>query len=318
MKLINAMKLGTLCTCMMLLGCATNTVESQGSMQRVNNVTWHQHNEVNIDDEFTDDVPEDMTRLVFIRRLDNDEEQTGANIAINDRYLVSLHPGNYTQVNSCVGMNNIGAVITQRKTNDLLLDSQPYDLVGGQTYYFDVDVDDTRQTSVQLIDEAAAKQALRDKRLQSHQVSRVVPDCPPAPFTMTLTPVTEPVAPEPIPVLKQNVSIQLKVLFDTDKAIVKPQYFSEISEVADFMKKYGNTTATIEGHTDSRASDEYNLKLSERRAQSVEQILVNQYGIPAQRLQSIGYGESRPVATNATPEGRQQNRRVVAIVEQDQ
>jgi len=72
----------------------------------------------------------------------------------------------------------------------------------------------------------------------------------------------------------------------------------------------------IEGHADERGSDEYNLKLSKERAASVRQFLVDG-GIPANRLTSEGYGESRPIATNSTEAGRQENRRVEISLDKD-
>ena len=128
--------------------------------------------------------------------------------------------------------------------------------------------------------------------------------------------VSTPIVPVVIPVLEEKVSIEMRILFDTDKAIIKPQYFSEVEDVAEFMKKYGNTNAVIEGHTDSTASDAYNQKLSERRAQAVQKMLIEKYGIDPNRLIATGYGESRPIASNTTKDGRQQNRRVIAVVEQ--
>jgi OOP family OmpA-OmpF porin len=81
------------------------------------------------------------------------------------------------------------------------------------------------------------------------------------------------------------------------------------------MKQYPQTTTTVEGHTDSVGPDAYNQKLSERRASAVKQVLVNQYGVGSERINSVGYGETRPVADNATEAGRAVNRRVEAKVE---
>lgn len=110
------------------------------------------------------------------------------------------------------------------------------------------------------------------------------------------------------------VTIDLNVEFDTNKAVIKDKYYNEIKKVSDFMKKYPDTTAVIEGHTDNVDSDEYNQKLSQARANSVRQYLINKFGIKASRLSAIGYGESRPIASNGNEEGRQKNRRVQAVI----
>lgn len=115
--------------------------------------------------------------------------------------------------------------------------------------------------------------------------------------------------------MREKITIELKVEFDTDKSFVKDQYRDEIKRVADFMKQYPKTKATIEGHTSSPASEAYNQKLSERRANSVRDYLIKEFGVDASRLKAIGYGELRPIATNDTEEGRQKNRRVWAVLE---
>lgn len=114
--------------------------------------------------------------------------------------------------------------------------------------------------------------------------------------------------------IKEDVRIEMKVLFDYDKALVKDEYLSEVEKVAKFLKEHPDTDATIEGHTDSRGSDAYNQALSERRANAVRDVLVNKYEIPEARLKAVGYGESRPVADNNTDAGRAQNRRVISVI----
>ena len=71
---------------------------------------------------------------------------------------------------------------------------------------------------------------------------------------------------------------------------------------------------TVEGHTDSQGSDAYNQKLSQSRADSVKTALITKYGIGADRVNAIGYGEAQPIADNMTAAGREQNRRVVGQV----
>ena len=118
--------------------------------------------------------------------------------------------------------------------------------------------------------------------------------------------------------LVESVRVELDVKFDFDKAQVKPESYGDIKALADFMKQYPQTSTVVEGHTDSVGSDAYNQRLSERRASAVRDVLVNQYGVESGRVQSVGYGESRPVADNATAEGRAINRRVEAEVEAQQ
>lgn len=113
----------------------------------------------------------------------------------------------------------------------------------------------------------------------------------------------------------EAVRVELDVKFDFDKAQVKQESYGDIKALADFMKQYPQTSTVVEGHTDSVGSDTYNQGLSERRASAVRDVLVNQYGVEPGRVQAVGYGESRPVADNATADGRAINRRVEAEVE---
>ncbi len=109
------------------------------------------------------------------------------------------------------------------------------------------------------------------------------------------------------------VKFTLYVEFDFDKAEIRPQYHERLKEAADFINKYPNTKFLLAGHTDSKGTDKYNQTLSERRAAAVKKYLVEKFGIGAQLLYPRGYGESRPIADNATDEGRQKNRRVEVI-----
>jgi len=135
----------------------------------------------------------------------------------------------------------------------------------------------------------------------------------PAPVVAAVEPTPEPVVAAEEPV--ELVRVELDVKFDFDKAQVKPESYGDIKNLADFMNQYPQTTTVVEGHTDSKGSDAYNQKLSERRASAVRDVLVNQYGVDASRVNAAGYGESRPVADNATDAGRAVNRRVEAEVE---
>lgn len=123
----------------------------------------------------------------------------------------------------------------------------------------------------------------------------------------------EPVA--PVAAVSDAVRVELDVKFDFDKSVVKEGSFADIQSLADFMKQYPQTSTVVEGHTDSVGTDAYNQGLSERRANAVRDVLVNQYGVESARVSSVGHGESQPVADNNTDEGRAINRRVEAAVE---
>jgi outer membrane protein OmpA-like peptidoglycan-associated protein len=99
------------------------------------------------------------------------------------------------------------------------------------------------------------------------------------------------------------------ITFDTDQDQVKSQFYPTLNSVAIVLRKFNQTLVDVLGHTDSTGSASHNQDLSQRRAGSVASYLGSQ-GIDPRRFAIIGYGASQPVATNATPDGRAQNRRV--------
>ena len=109
------------------------------------------------------------------------------------------------------------------------------------------------------------------------------------------------------------VTVNLHINFDTDSSIIKNSYENKIQEFANFLKKYPLVRAKIEAHTDATGSKKYNQKLSQRRATSTVKALVG-LDIDVSRLEAIGYGELKPVESNATKEGRASNRRVEAVI----
>ncbi len=130
----------------------------------------------------------------------------------------------------------------------------------------------------------------------------------------------KPPAPEPknIVVKKEErglvVNLASSVLFGSGKATLKPSAYSAINEVVKLMQDYPENKILIEGHTDSYGSNAYNKKLSEKRAQAVFNILVSKYAVDSKRLETVGYGEEKPLADNKTDAGREQNRRVEIII----
>lgn len=109
--------------------------------------------------------------------------------------------------------------------------------------------------------------------------------------------------------LPDAISLSADVLFDFDKSVIKPDFTDELDQAADLLAANDDVTVRIDGHTDSVGTDEYNMGLSERRAESVAAYLDGK-GIARDRMTVAWFGESQPVASNDTAEGRAQNRRV--------
>jgi len=106
------------------------------------------------------------------------------------------------------------------------------------------------------------------------------------------------------------------VLFDLDKAELKPAGMRGIQKLAEFLNENPERKVVVEGYTDSTGSDSYNQQLSERRAQSVRRALTHA-GVDPQRIQAVGYGEQYPVASNVSPSSRAMNRRVEVTISND-
>lgn len=109
------------------------------------------------------------------------------------------------------------------------------------------------------------------------------------------------------------VNFESKVLFATDKFDLSESSKATINDLAVILNKYPDTDLTVQGHTDSKGTEVYNQTLSEKRAASVASYLKLQ-GVAGERITSVGYGETQPVATNETIEGRSENRRVSFVI----
>ena len=114
--------------------------------------------------------------------------------------------------------------------------------------------------------------------------------------------------------IEEVARVELLVNFDFDRSEVKEQYLPEIESVARFMEQYPDRVVELEGHTDSRGTDAYNLGLSQRRAEAVMAELVGRFGISPSRVSAKGFGESQPIESNDSAQGRAENRRVITVV----
>jgi len=116
-----------------------------------------------------------------------------------------------------------------------------------------------------------------------------------------------------IPV-KSTVSMDLNVNFEFESAKLPPEFYSDVKELATFLKTYDNSRVVIEGHADATGPEGFNKGLSERCTKAIRDILVKDFEIDADRLNFVGYDKSRPIVDNATKVGRSKNRRAATIV----
>jgi len=123
---------------------------------------------------------------------------------------------------------------------------------------------------------------------------------------ITPAPIVKPVAP-PAKLCSPAV---INIHFDTNKADIKPEYHDELKKLADFLIEFPKATGAIEGHTDSVGGKAANMKLSQRRAESVRNYLISKFGIAPERISAVGFGPTKPSADNKTKAGKEQNRRI--------
>lgn len=278
---------------------------------------------------FNPQLSDRTANLIFVRPQMNNlpDPNTSTNIILNDRFLVSLQDNHYSQAIVCAGDVALSAVATSVKINQPSKTAN-INVAPGQTQVFAVITDSKGTPVFAELGEQDVAHALNGTFRQSHQISRFhvnENDCPPvqAPAVVAVpVPVPVPVTPPPVPApepkaeyyVETRPNLRLNILFDFDQSNIKPQYQGEITKAAEFLAQYPDAQAIIEGHTDSRGAENYNQKLSERRADAVKRALIAKHGINPNRISSQGFGESRPVATNDTNEGRQQNRRVILVI----
>lgn len=112
-----------------------------------------------------------------------------------------------------------------------------------------------------------------------------------------------------VEVTSEGIVIHQQIFFETNRAVIRPISFPILDTVAQVLRDYPDITIEVQGHTDSRGSDAHNLRLSQARADAVREYLIRA-GIAPHRLTARGYGETMPIESNATREGRDMNRRV--------
>jgi outer membrane protein OmpA-like peptidoglycan-associated protein len=139
-------------------------------------------------------------------------------------------------------------------------------------------------------------------------------------MAMKATAMAKALCPPPPPTARVIDRLTIHVNFDFDKSNIRKADEAELKKAIDFVSKYRGAKVELEGHTDSKGTEQYNQKLSERRAEAVKQYLIKEGAVDSAMISAKGYGESKPIAPNTTkdgkdnPEGRAENRRVEILI----
>ena len=312
-----------------ITGCQTTTLNNNSSstedgVRQVNNVQWDKTGNVF-------EVPEDsslknnQSRVIVFQPSDinsdyiNSETLQETNdftrsvvVGINDKFQVSLQPGHFSEVTVCSGQVNLSVESTGYDTNELANASIENNLQPKNTYYYLVTAaTNNALPTIRPIDANKAVQLLQGSIEQTHQISRVTSDnCQPLVGNDQPTQIQPTISPQ----VQVNTPVTLDVFFDFDSSQLRGSAHPKLKAVAEFMQKNSDSEVLLESHTDSKGSASYNLKLSERRGNSVKSALTDQYDIDSKRITTKAYGETKPIDTNDTAQGRQNNRRVVATI----
>lgn len=303
-----------------LTGCQTMTSNlASANDSPMNKVMWQKSGEVF-------QQPNDMmlkaneSRIVFLRQDDNNV-QAGpivVGVGADDLFQVSLDNNHYSEVVICNDSQIVTAQNMNTMNGQVMAQSKRFSFMPQTTTYLQISLSATGTPVVQQVSPNRAISTLNQSTRQTHQISRVFIECSvPKPVVIPPT-VIVPVQPptQNLPIRNER---QFTVLFDFDSTNITSNTASELGLMADFIKtRRTNNNIVLEGHTDSKGSDVYNNKLSQARADTAKTILVNKYGVDGMKLTPMGYGESNPVDTNNTDQGRQNNRRVVATVVSEQ
>lgn len=309
-----------------LTGCQAMSSNSEfANDSSVNNVVWKKSGE-GFQQPNDSTLKANESRIVFLRKDDSDSQKDPVVVGVGSNGLVGVKADNFFQTSlennhySDVVICNDSQVVTAQNMNNangqVMAQSKRFIFMPQTTTYLQVSLSATGEPAVQQVSSSQATSLLEQSTRQAHQISRIFIECSAPKPVVTPPPV---VVSQP---LVENALIrnerQFTVLFDFDSTQITNETLGELGLMADFIQTRSTNDIVLEGHTDSKGAENYNLKLSQDRANVAKDILVNRYGIDSMKLRPVGYGESHPVDTNNTDQGRQNNRRVVATVVSEQ
>ena len=256
------------------------------------------------------------SRVVFFRDSNDGKQSSNINIGVgrDNIFQVSLQNGHYSENIMCKGNQIINVGAMDKESGKIIYTSKNYQLIPKTTTYLQVAFLETGSPVIQQVTADEALVLLNRSTRQTHQISRFLSDCTSLTSALIQKPIAASTVNKPIEIKNPP---QFNVMFDFDSADVTSSHSAVLDGMAKFIQSYPKVAVTLKGYTDNRGPESYNLKLSQSRANIVENILVDQYGIEPMRLSAIGHGTSMPVDTNNTEQGRQNNRRVVAVVSKE-
>jgi len=132
----------------------------------------------------------------------------------------------------------------------------------------------------------------------------VSPEAQTAAASVVVAPANEPAA----------LALELLVLFESNSSVITNDFDGEIANAAQFLREHAGVTAVVEGHTDDVGAEDYNQWLSQRRSDRVRELLIERYGVPAEQVSAVGYGQSRPIADSGRNADRARDRRVELVL----
>ena len=305
------------CGTIIVMGCQTLKTEtslannSKGA--QVEKITWKKNGEGFLAP-VNDVLAANESRVVFFRDVNDNYQSDNINIGIgrDNIFQVSLKNGHFSENTICKGSEIVNVGTMHKESGRMVSVSKSYQFTPQTTTDLQVAFS---KTGIPVIKQIPAEEALillNQSTRQMHQISRFSSDCAP----LTAIPIQKPIAASMADnLIEVKNPPQFSVKFDS--AGVSTNQSAVLDGMANFIQSYPKVPITLEGHTDNIGSETYNLKLSQSRANSVKNILVDQYGIETRRLRTVGYGEAMPIDTNNTEQGHQNNRRVVAVVNKE-
>lgn len=304
-----------------LVGCQTIKTDSMlstsNNSHEVKDVTWGKTGEL-FHVPTDNNLAANESRVVFFRDSNDNEQLHNVKIGMgsDNTFHVSLQNGYYSDAVICSGDQIITIGKLNQESGQVISHSRNYQFIPQTTTYLQVFLSAAGSPVIQQIPADEALVLLNQTTRQTHQISRVLAGCNVSTSFPILASPQNPIVIPAVDKTEIKNPAQFNVLFDFNSTGVKSNHSAVLRSMANFIQAYPQMSVTLEGHTDNKGSESYNLKLSESRANMVKDILVDQYDVEAMRLSTVGYGETMPVDTNDTEKGRQNNRRVVAIVSQ--